>query len=111
MGAVAVRKANYGSFVFTLPLELPSSSYYQAEVRCSDAGDVVGMSPVFSVAHDQQVRATAADTAGFTTFVPACIMFIMLRYEIQQCASADNNRVAVRQHARQLHAKVGVTLV
>jgi hypothetical protein len=68
LGAVAVRKANYGCFVFTLPLELPSSSYYQAEVRCSDAGDVVGMSPVFSVAHDQQVRAAAADTAGLTTF-------------------------------------------
>jgi hypothetical protein len=67
---VAVRKANYGSFVFTVPLELPSSSYYQAEVRCSDAGDVVGMSPVFSVAHDQQVRAAAADdTAGLATFV------------------------------------------
>ena len=29
IGAVAVRVANYGSFTFSIPLELPSSSYYQ----------------------------------------------------------------------------------
>jgi hypothetical protein len=33
MGAVAVRVANYGSFTFNVPLELPSSSYYQVEYR------------------------------------------------------------------------------
>ncbi len=32
-------------------------------MRCSDAGDVVGMSPVFSVAHDQQVHQAADSTA------------------------------------------------
>jgi len=30
LGAVAVKIANYGSFAFVLPIELPSSSYYQA---------------------------------------------------------------------------------
>ena len=82
LGAVAVKIANYGSFSFILPLELPSSSYYQAsglnpnpetqtvtvmmynsccncrvkvEVRSSDNADAVGMSSVFSVAQDGQV--------------------------------------------------------
>jgi hypothetical protein len=69
-GGAEGAKANYGSFVFTVPLKLPSSSYYEAEVRCSDAGDVVGMLPVFSVAHDQKARAAAADdTADFATFI------------------------------------------
>ena len=31
MGAVAVRVANYGTFAFNVPLELPSSSYYQVD--------------------------------------------------------------------------------
>lgn len=55
LGAVAVRTANYGSFDFRLPLELPSSSYYQVEVRCSDSADAVGMSPVFSIAQDSHL--------------------------------------------------------
>lgn len=52
---MAVRTANYGCFVFQVPLELPSSSFYQVEVRCSDSPDVVGMSPVFSIAQDSQL--------------------------------------------------------